>query len=36
MKNLRFAVALQRLVPFLDYHHILMCGQIIMIILVCM
>ncbi|KAF1847935.1 uncharacterized protein K460DRAFT_333458 [Cucurbitaria berberidis CBS 394.84] len=34
MGTLRFAVALQRLVPFLGYHHILMIGQVIVVVFI--
>ena len=35
MANVRFAVAIQRLIPFLGYHHVLMILIAIAIILLC-
>lgn len=35
MANVRFAVGLQRLIPFLGYHHVLMILIALAIILLC-
>jgi hypothetical protein len=35
MPNVRFAVGIQRLIPFLGYHHVLMILIAIAIILLC-
>ncbi len=35
MANVRFAVGIQRLIPFLGYHHVLMILIAIAIILLC-
>lgn len=35
MANVRFAVGIQRLIPFIGYHHILMILIAVAIILLC-